>query len=651
MVAVKTMAQVPEPQRSSYPNNPRALGELLASELQKDSELTRVEVAGPGFVNMTLAEKVCASLVQVALKNSDGSVLANSHHFARPSSGRHQVDDNLATTGRPLEDHLPTAQKINLEYVSVNPNGPITIGSGRGAAFGSTLANVLQAAGNTIHREYYINDGVNSEQMRLFAESVKAICEGRPVPDNGYKGDYVADVAGQLTTKLNSIDEYQSESQALMLAKQRSDLESFGVTFDTWFSEQSLHDSGVVAKAIEQLEKSNVADTKETRSKVKYAKGGAIEEVEKEVQKGAVDEEGEIGNGESGMGGSEPQSLLPTPQSPTLWLRSTLFGDDQDRVLRRQDGRLTYIASDVAYHEDKFNRPPDADKLITVLGPDHHGYINRLHAVVAAALMAEASGSLASAPEERIAGERGSELTDQESALYGTAEYRDRCLAARKLSDKKLKVMIFQLVRFMKDGKPAPMRKRDGNIYALIDLINEIGEKVKPSGTTEEKQTAGKDVARFFYLMRHHDTTFDFDLDLAEKQSDENPVFYVQYAHARVCSVIEKAKASSIVPGEANPRSIHPKERALILKIADLPYEIQRCANDYAVNRLTTYAVELARTYHHFYDACRVINMDDKTTSQWRLQLCVATKAALKASFDLLGISAPERMDRDTAAV
>jgi arginyl-tRNA synthetase len=217
---------------------------------------------------------------------------------------------------------------------------------------------------------------------------------------------------------------------------------------------------------------------------------------------------------------------------------------------------------------------------------------------------------------------------------------------------KRLEVQIFQLVRFMKEGKPAPMRKRDGNIYALIDLIKEIGEKVKPNGTEEEKLAAGRDVARFFYLMRSHDTTFDFDLDLAEKQSDENPVFYVQYAHARICSVI--AKAAETLPfdpegGEGADFFLltHERELALIKKICDLPFEVQRCAEDYGVHRLTTYAIELARTYHHFYEACRVIQPDQPDLSRARLALCQATEIALKSVLeDLLGVSAPERMDR-----
>ena len=629
MTALKHVAQA----GNGETTNPRALGELLADALRIDPDIERVEVAGPGFVNVFFAPKLFRHLVQRVRQSSDKYVLDDESHFARPE---------LSSDKQRL--------KINLEYVSVNPNGPITIGSGRGAAYGSTLANVIIASGHTVHREYYINDGVNSEQMRLFAESVKAICEGLPVPDNGYKGDYVYAVASEIDKEGSGVETpplevrtlawYQDASQDLMIAKQQKDLAAFGVGFDTWFSEQSLHLSGKVDEKVKKLIEDGAADEGPYRTKLKLVKGGVIESVEREPQSAIKDDEDLADSDVSDKAGEEN----------TLWLRSALFGDDMDRVLRRRDGRLTYIASDVAYHDDKFNRPPGADKLITVLGPDHHGYIGRLHAVVAADLVSRGG---ATRPDD---GDARSWASDAERDLFqGDLDLRDRCQSAVKRSYEVLEVLIFQLVRFLKDGKPAPMRKRDGNIFALIDLITDIGERVKPNGTLEEKLSAGRDVARFFYLMRHHDTTFDFDLDLAAKQSDENPVFYVQYAHARVSSVIEKARSLGLtlelpfVEDSAVP--LHPKERSLILKILDLPYEVERCSLDYSVNRLTTYAVELARTYHAFYEPCRVIDMDNLETTAWRLRLCQATRIALRAVFDLLGISAPDRMDRDLGEI
>ncbi len=589
-------------------SNPRVLAEALSAELQGKEYFESVEVAGPGFVNFTLAPVWVAGFLA---------------DVQSPSFAKGFVEN---------------PQKINVEFVSVNPNGPITVGSGRGAAYGSTLCNVLEAAGHTVHREYYINDGVNSEQMRLFAESVRSFVEGTPFPEKGYKGDYVQAVADSLRKDGSgsmSVAGYQEASQRLMIEAQREATTLFGVTYDTWFSEQSLHDGGQVQQEFDALIASGAADDGAHRLKLKMAKGGVVEDVEIEDQAGA---KAEAEEGDLGGGGQDADGK-------TVWLRSTKFGDDMDRVLRRRDGRLTYIASDVAYHKDKFNRPPDADRLITVLGPDHHGYIGRLTAVVAAMLLAGGKVKVVKSDEP---------LSDTDAKVYSSTEERDTCRAATALARERLRVLIFQIVRFVKDGKPAPMRKRDGNIYALIDLVNEIGERTRPNGTAEERQAAGRDVARFFYLMRHHDTAMDFDLDLAEKQSDENPVFYVQYAHARICSVLDKAKeagfGSSIPESSDDPlwvRLTDAKERALVIKVLDLRYEIERCAGDYGVNRLTTYAVELARTYHAFYDSCRVVQPDEPELTRARVALCVATRNALRGTFDLLGISAPDRMTRD----
>lgn len=626
--------------------NPRALGEALAEKLNASypTVVSSVEVAGPGFINLRLHPEFVAGYVETVLT----------------------PDFKLESASR-----APKPLKINVEFVSVNPNGPITIGSGRGAAYGSTLCKVLEAVGHTIHREYYINDGVNSEQMRQFAESVKAIIEGRPVPEKGYKGDYVHEVAQKIATKDQSIDWYQEHSQKLMLDAQRSVLSQFGVEYDTWFSEQSLHERGMVSEEIESMVEKGIADYSLTRTKLKLAKGGKVEDVLFETQKGdAEEEDAHLGDlvptpiplAEPSIAGSiadpdplelvDPTSdqLSPTLEeeeidreisegSPvesdgmTLWLRSTKLGDDMDRVLLRRDGRLTYIASDVAYHKDKFNRPQGADKLITVLGPDHHGYIGRLTAVVAAMLM-----------EKPIP---GGPIDDEiQAKLYKDTGEQAACEEALAKAKKMLEVQIFQLVRFVKDGKPAPMRKRDGNIYALIDLMREIGVKLKPEGTEAEQLEAGKDVSRFFYLMRSHDTTFDFDLDLAEKQSDENPVFYVQYAHARICSVL--AKASEALGEIPNPDLakllVHDREKSLIKKIVDLPDEVRRSSEDYGVHRIANYGIELARTFHYFYDGCRVIQADQPELSAARMKLCEATRRTLKTTLDLLGVSAPEKM-------
>lgn len=622
--------------------NPRELAERFKEELSTDDGrrttndgrrttndklFTAVEVAGPGFLNFRIVDEAWL----------EGVIWAN---------------DRASEIGKPERSSALTSQRLNVEFVSVNPNGPITVGSGRGAAFGSTLCNVLEAVGNEVHREYYINDGTNSEQMRLFAETVRALSKGDPIPEHGYKGDYVSAVAAQLEQKHGKtailekaaqtelLAWFQHESEDAMLAEQKRDLLDFGVRFDTWFSEQGLHDSGVVEKQVDELIAKGAADDKPIRRVLKLAKGGKIEDVEiVEQPNEEVEGEEEIKESQGGSGN-------------TLWLRSTKFGDDMDRVLRRKDGRLTYIASDVAYHKDKFNRPPNADKLITILGPDHHGYINRLHAVVAALLENlpehKSNRPYKTYPENET-------LSEIEAKIYDSAEERDACLDALEESKKRLEVIIFQIVRFVKDGKPSAMRKRDGNIYSLRDLMVEIGKDAAPNATPEDQLVTGKDVARFFYLMRSHDTHMDFDIDLATKGTEENPVFYVQYAHARICSILKKAEEAGIGSEDQRVRgseveALHSKEQALIKKLLDLPDEVLRCAEDYGVHRLTTYAVELARTFHHFYDACRVIQPENPELTERRLEICRATKHALKGALDLLGVSAPERMDREAAA-
>lgn len=589
--------------------NPRALAELLVGRLRQDPLIASVEIAGPGFVNLRLSPTAYQQALNAVLNSAGQSVLRDAAHFGRPSCER--------------------LERINVEFVSVNPNGPITIGSGRGAAYGSALCNVLQAAGHTVHREYYINDGVNSEQMRQFALSVRALKLGTEFPEKGYKGDYVQAVADQIEPQGDpDVIWWQQEAQALMLQRQRRDLETFGVAFDTWFSEQTLHDSGRVQACIDELEAKGIADRQPVRRSLKLGKKGVIEDVIVEDQ--PVDEDDAAGS------------------EPTVWLRSTKLGDDKDRVLRRKDGRLTYIAGDVAYHDDKFNRPANADRLITVLGPDHHGFIGRLNAVVAAMQMPPVAANA-----------EGEPLSEIDAKRYVSPAERDACQAAAKDAESKLLVQIYQLVRFMKDGQPAPMRKRDGNIYAISDLIEEIGAQAAPQADREEQVRIGRDVARFFYLMRHHDTTFDFDLDLAARQSDENPVFYVQYAHARIEQVLRRAReeASSLYPDcnavngglVATARDLHEREKQLLLQVCALPDEVALAAEDGAVNRLTNYAMELARAYHGFYDTCRVIDTDAPEVSQQRLALCVAARTALQGVLELLGVSAPLRMDRPAA--
>jgi arginyl-tRNA synthetase len=524
---------------------PRDFASALIPVLLAKSEgwIKEIDVAGPGFMNFRLEPSKVGTLV--------GDVL-----------------DQAATFGNAAKK---TGRSVNVEFVSVNPNGPITIGSGRGAAYGDTLCRVLEASGDTVAREYYINDGVNSEQMRLFAESVWALAEGRELPENGYKGEYVSDVADQVKAKGIPAGAdtawFQAAAQDLMIERQKGDLALFGVEFNRWFSEQSLHDSGKVAKALEVLKANGTADDQPLSNEI--------------VREG------------------KESKLVQKEEAPgPLWLRSTQFGDDKDRVLTRSDGRPAYIAADVAYMQDKLG-DRGYDKAYLLLGPDHHGYVPRMNAV---------------------------------------------CQALGFASER-FQIVIFQLVRFLKDGKPAPMRKRDGNIYELRDLIREVGETVAPKESPAEQMRIGRDVGRFFYLMRSHDTSMDFDIDLATQEGDENPVFYVQYAHARICSIVRKAEEAGFQADAAeSARLVAFEETQLIKKIIDLPYEVQRCAVDFGLHRLTTYAIELARTYHHFYGACRVIQPEQPELSRARLALCQATAVALRKALDLLGVSAPEVM-------
>lgn len=496
----------------SWKRAPREIGEALAEALRGDPAFDAVEVAGPGFLNLHLSPQYL------------GGWTAEAFHRG----------ERLGT----LEAH--PSERFLVEFVSVNPNGPIHVGHGRGAAYGDTLSRVLEAAGHKVDREFYVNDGVNSEQMRLFALSVK--CRYRELlglcgefPEGGYKGEYVDEVARQILEQHgdghaeDGAQFFQPLAQELMMAIQRRDLERFGVVFDRWFSEQSLYDRGKVSEALEALKERGYV----------YEKEGA------------------------------------------LWLRSTEFGDDKDRIVIRSDGRPTYIASDIAYHKDKFDR--GYDRLIDVWGADHHGYIARTAA-----------------------------------GIQALGYDRER-----------FEVIITQIVRFIEHGKTKQMSKRDGSLVRLSDLMDEIGV----------------DVTRFFYLMRSVDAHMDFDLDLAREHSEKNPVYYVQYAHARITSLLAKAEEAGFKadPSQCSLLTDQP-ERELVLKIWDLPFEVGKAAATREVHILTAYAVDLARSFHNFYDKCRVIRPEDPERSVARLVLCEVTRSAIRAVCSLLGISAPDAM-------
>jgi arginyl-tRNA synthetase len=474
------------------------LGEALGSEL--GPLLDRVEVAGPGFLNVFLADAWYREALEHVLEAGDafGAEVASA------------------------------PERINVEFVSANPTGPLTAAGGRHAAYGDSLARILELAGHTVEREYYFNDA--GTQVRKLGESIRARARGEPVPEDGYEGEYVAELAERIPGAADGDpDELAHQGIELLMEGIRATLARYRVQFDTWFSERTLHDGD--PNAIERA----FADLRE-RGHV-YESDGA------------------------------------------LWLRTSDLGDDKDRVLVRSTGDSTYFAADVAYYEHKRDR--GFDRLINVLGSDHHGYIGRLKAIAAA---------LGGDPD-----------------LY--------------------EIIIMQFVHIVESGQRASMSKRRGDFVTLDELLDEIGV----------------DAARYFMLQRSHDTTVDLDLDLARQESAENPVYYVQYAHARIASIRAKA-GDGVVPSADVDVELHPAERALILKLLAFPAEVEEAAERRAPHRIANYALELAQDFTAFYRDCKVVGAEPAETEAFRLALCVASQRTIARALDLLGVSAPEEM-------
>lgn len=434
-------------------------------------------------------------------------------------------------------------QRILMEYVSANPTGPPHVGHARQAAYGDSLARLLTFAGHAVTREYYVND--HGRQMRLFGASVAAryaqLCGiDAEVPDDGYRGDYVVAIAERVHAEVGDAwaarahpptDEalafFSAHGETLMLEAIRGDLDRFRVGFDSFFSESTLHESGRVAAAVQKLEVAGDA----------YRREGA------------------------------------------LWFATSRYGDEKDRVLVRGDGDSTYLAADVAYHLDKAGRGDDV--LIDVLGADHHGYIARLRAVLAA-------------------GGYPSEM---------------------------LEPVIIQLVSLLERGQAKKMSKRAGTVVTLGDLLDDIGV----------------DAARFFLVQRSHETALDLDLDLAREQSQENPVYYVQYAHARVCSILGQLEGDARASASGAPTELDPSERALVLKLAEWPEAVAEAAARRAPHRVAAYLIDLAREFHAFYHRCRVVG-EVAEVQAFRIDVCRATANAVTLGLGLLGVEAPERM-------
>jgi arginyl-tRNA synthetase len=430
----------------------------------------------------------------------------------------------------------PTAspERILVEFVSANPTGPLHVGGGRHAAYGDALVRLLEAVGHEVEREYYVNDA--GGQITRFADSIVARMAGTELPEGGYEGEYVAELGARIAAEgLGPADREAVGRRGieLMLAEVRATLERFGVRYDTWFSERDLYERGEVESALADLDK-----------------GGHTYRHEE-----------------------------------ALWLRTTAFGDDKDRVLIRANGEPTYLAADVAYHWDKLQR--GFGRLIDVLGADHHGYVARVRAAIEA---------LGAAPES-------------------------------------FEALIMNLVHIVEGGERAQMSKRSGDFVALDELLDDIGV----------------DATRWFMLWRNHETTVDLDLELARSQSSENPVYYVQYAHARIASILRKAGAAADgaaagIDPEALGAAIEPSERALIKRLLEFPDEVRESAARRSPHRICAYSTAVAADFHAFYRDCQVVGAEGEGVERSRLALCLCTKRTIAAALGLLGISAPERM-------
>jgi arginyl-tRNA synthetase len=487
---------------------PRDIAERVGGSLAGvlGDELTRYEVAGPGFLNMTLSDAWYRRATRTVLDAGD-----------RYGGG---------AVERP--------ERELIEFVSANPTGPLVAANGQAAAYGDSLARILEHWGQNVQREYYFNDA--GGQIRLLGESVKARASGDPIPEGGYQGDYIGDLAAQIpNVESLSVGETAAAAVAILLDQVKATLERYGVHYDRFFSERTLQEGSpsYLDRALEIVAEGGNS----------YRSDGA------------------------------------------LWLRTTSFGDAKDRVLQRSDGAPTYFAADVAYLLEKSER--GIERQLVPVGADHHGYVPRMKAAFA--------------------------------ALGGDPD--------------RLEMPILQFVHLVEGSERAAMSKRRGEFITLDDLLDEIGV----------------DATRYFMLQRSHDRTVDLDLDLARRESSENPVYYIQYAHARIVTMLRKIEPGRVAQALATDAdwgdgSLAPAERSLIKALAALPDEIAEAAERRGPHRIASYALELAQEFTAFYRDCKVIGAQPAEVESFRIALSQSARQAIELALGLLGVSAPDSM-------
>ena len=495
--------------------NPKMIAESVVRYL-KNGDLSQVEIAGPGFINLKMSHEFFLQRLKNVVKQGDD--------FGQTDVGQ--------------------GTKVLIEFVSANPTGPLHVGHGRGAAVGDALARILKKSGYDLSTEYYINDVGN--QMNFLGRSTwlryrELLGEAIEFPDDHYRGEYIKDIANEIVKQkgnefLNKPEEeclpfFRKFAKDNILKGIQKDLTEFRVNFDNWFSEQSLYDGSSVEKAIEWLKgKGHI-----------YEKDGAV------------------------------------------WLKSSAFNDDKDRVIVKKTGEKTYFCSDIAYHQNKINR--GFKKIINLMGADHHGYVPRMEAVL------EAMGY-----------------------------------------DKKIfKILLIQFVSLLRAGEKGSMSTRAGEFETLKDVVSEVGV----------------DVARYYFLMRSSDTHLDFDLELAKQETSENPVFYIQYAHARICSIFRTAGEKGVVWNRSNEVDlsllVEGEEFGIIRAVLAFPEIVEKSARALEVHRISHYLLDMVSRFHGYYSRHRVIS-DDKALTLARLFLLDAIRITIRNGFDLMGISAPEKM-------